>query len=160
MIVDRIKNLVKLKGGEYIAIESMEKEYGTCEYVNSVNGGIVCYGDGDMDRPVALVQVNTGMLAKWAESAGVQHSSVEELCRSPQAEKMVLDSMVQIGKTSGLGANEILGALALVPGTGPVTGELKADSPWTPENGGLTASNKLNRQPILKACSAVMDRLK
>jgi len=160
MIVDRIKNLVKLKGGEYIAIESMEKEYATSEYVNSVNGGIVCFGDGDMDRPVALVQVDTRMLAKWAESAGVQHSSPEELCKSPEAEKMVLDGMVKIGKTTGLGANEILGALALIPGTGPATGDMTAESPWTPENGGLTASNKLNRQPILKATAQIMDRLK
>ena len=55
MIVDRLKNLIKLKGGEYIAIEAMEKEYGTSSYVSGVNGGILCYGDADMDRPVAFV---------------------------------------------------------------------------------------------------------
>eukprot|EP00929_Paragymnodinium_shiwhaense_P101103 TRINITY_DN63920_c0_g1_i1.p1 TRINITY_DN63920_c0_g1~~TRINITY_DN63920_c0_g1_i1.p1 ORF type:complete len:693 (+),score=66.50 TRINITY_DN63920_c0_g1_i1:91-2169(+) len=69
MLVDRIKNLVKLKGGEYIAIESMEKEYATSAFVNGVNGGVMCYGDGDMDRPVALVQVNAAELERWA--AGV-----------------------------------------------------------------------------------------
>ena len=54
-IVDRLKNLIKLKGGEYIAIESMEKEYSTSSYVSGVNGGLMCFGDRDMDRPVAFV---------------------------------------------------------------------------------------------------------
>jgi len=57
-IVDRLKNLVKLKGGEYVAIESMEATYAQSVFVNGVNGGLMCYADGDMDRPVALVQVS------------------------------------------------------------------------------------------------------
>ena len=47
-IVDRKKNLVKLKGGEYIALEKMEMTYGNCEFVDAVGGGICVYGDGDM----------------------------------------------------------------------------------------------------------------
>mmetsp|Transcript_103575 Transcript_103575/g.259755 ORF Transcript_103575/g.259755 Transcript_103575/m.259755 type:complete len:784 (-) Transcript_103575:114-2465(-) len=160
MIVDRVKNLVKLKGGEYIAIEAMESAYNTSVYTNGMNGGLMCYGDGDMDRPVALVQANTHELEKWAKEQGLQYSSVEALCRTPEAEKLVLDAMVKIGKASGLGANEILCGLALIPGTGATTGDLTIDSPWTPENGGLTASNKLNRQPIQVGCSKILDPLR
>ena len=58
-IVDRLKNLVKLKGGEYVAIESMESTYAESVYVNGKNGGLMCYADGDMDRPIALLQVTT-----------------------------------------------------------------------------------------------------
>jgi len=58
-IVDRLKNLVKLKGGEYVAIESMEATYAQSVFVNGGNGGIMCYADGDMDRPIALVQVRS-----------------------------------------------------------------------------------------------------
>merc|ERR1711933_700422 len=83
MIVDRVKNLVKLKGGEYIAIEAMEKEYSRSPYVNSINGGLLCYGDGDMDRPVAFVQANGPELERWGNAAGINFQSLGELCQSP-----------------------------------------------------------------------------
>lgn len=157
MIVDRLKNLVKLKGGEYIAIEAMEKEYSTSTYVNGILGGIMCYGDGGMDRPVALVQCNTIELEKWAKAAGISYKCVEDLCKDPAAEKMVLDSLNAVGKAAGLAANEILCAISLISGTGPIEGEATENSPWTPENGGLTASNKLDRKKIQQICSKLME---
>jgi len=160
MLVDRLKNLVKLKGGEYIAIEAMEKEYSNSAYTNGINGGVMAYGDGDMDRPIALVQTNTAELEKWAKASGVQYSSVEELCKNPAAEKAVLDSMNAAGKEGDLAANEILCAIALIPGTGPMAGDLTAASPWTAENGGLTASNKLNRKPIQVSLKSLLEPLR
>lgn len=159
MIVDRLKNLVKLKGGEYIAIEAMEKEYSTSAFVNGVNGGIMCYGDGEMDRPVALVQVNASELERWAKN----HYRVrpfEELCKDTAAEKMVLESLVAAGKAGALGSNELLCAVALIPGTGPISGTPTPSSPWSAENGCLTASNKLNRQLIQLAFAEAMESLK
>lgn len=160
MIVDRVKNLIKLKGGEYIAIAAMEKEYATSVYANSINGGVLCYGDGEMDRPIALVQANTLELQKWAKAANIVYGSVDELCTLPAAEQVVLESMVSAAKRSGLGSNEVLCSVGLISGTGPSSEEMTTTSPWTPQNNGLTASNKLNRQPILKACSKLVDRLK
>ena len=97
-IVDRLKNLVKLKGGEYVAIESMEATYAQSVFVNGKNGGLMCYADGDMDRPVALVQANDYELKKWATANGVGFSNVEELCANPKACKMVTDDLNAIGK--------------------------------------------------------------
>merc|ERR1712139_696173 len=118
-IVDRLKNLVKLKGGEYIAVENMEKEYSTSAYVRGgVDGGIMCYGDGDLRRPVALVQANMPELKKWASGAGLSGLSDEALCKSSEAQKAVLDSVTSAGKGK-LGKNEGLVSIRLIPGTGP-----------------------------------------
>merc|ERR1711865_1353212 len=96
-LVDRKKNLVKLKGGEYIAIEQMEAVYGTSSFVDAKQGGIMVHGDGNIDKPVAIVQANMFELHKWAKL------------------------------NSGPGSDK---------------------SPWTPENGFLTASNKIDRNSI------------
>jgi len=160
MIVDRLKNLVKLKGGEYVAIEAMEREYSTSPYVNGVHGGIMCYGDGDMDRPVALVQVNTDELKKWAKNNEIKFKSLEELCKNPAAEKAVLDSMLAAGKAGDLAVNEMLVGVGLISGTGPMEGNATKDSPWTSENGGLTASNKLNRKPIQSVYASILEPLR
>jgi len=157
-IVDRLKNLVKLKGGEYVAIEAMEATYSQSVYVNGVNGGLMCYGDGDMDRPVALVQVNVYELKKWADSNSVAYTSPEDLCANPAAAKHVCQALNAIGKGK-LGGNEALAAVVLLPGTGPQEGT-SVDCPWTPENQYLTASNKLNRKPILSGFESLMTDLK
>lgn len=75
--MDRVKNLVKLHGGEYIAMENMELIYGGSQYVDAINGGIMTYGDGTLDRPVALVQVNEINLVQWAKSYGVEFGSLQ-----------------------------------------------------------------------------------
>jgi len=157
-IVDRLKNLVKLKGGEYIAIEAMEATYSQSVYVNGVNGGLMCYGDGDMDRPVALVQAADFELKKWADATGIAYTSLEDLCANPQAAEHVKADLNAIAK-GHLGNNELLAAVALLPGTAdPESAGL--DAPWTPENQYLTASNKLNRKPILKGFDAIMKDLR
>lgn len=155
-IVDRVKNLVKLKGGEYIAIENMEKEYSTSAYVSGANGGILCYGDGDMDRPIAFVVVDEKKLAGWAGSVGLQYGDdFPALCATPEANAEVLRALVKAGKDGNLGPNEILAACLLLPGTGPQDNQpAQFNDPWTPENGMLTASNKLNRKPIVQVYGA------
>jgi long-chain acyl-CoA synthetase len=159
-IVDRLKNLVKLKGGEYVAIENMEKEYGTSPYVRpGITGGIMCYGDGDMRRPVALVQTNMAELKKWASGQGLSGLTDEALCLNPEARKVVLASLITAAGGK-LGKNEGLIAVGLIPGTGPAEGAPSETSPWSAENGCRTASGKLDRKGIQKAALNMMESLK
>ena len=158
-IVDRLKNLVKLKGGEYVAIESMEKEYSKSIFVNALAGGIMCYGDGDMDRPVALVQANCVELGKWATSNGIAFKDNDDLCANPAVEAYALSDLNKEGRLGGVGANEILMAVTLISGEGEPT-EQEPNSPWTPENQFLTASNKLNRKPIQMGLEDILEPLK
>lgn len=137
-IVDRKKNLIKLKGGEYIAVENMEMTYGNCRFVDAVGGGICCYGDGDMDRPIALMQLNKVVVMNWAKENGVagDFSSVKD---SKELYDVIMKEMEGEHKHAGLGRNEKLIAIAFI-----------ADDPWTPENGCLTAANKLQRRAVVE----------
>ena len=107
----------------------MEAVYGGAGVVNALNGGVLCYGTGDMDRPVALVQVDIAALKKWADGAGVAYKSAEALCESKEAEKYVLDELNKVGKSGKLGANEVLAGVSLI-GTGePTRGRRRAAVP-------------------------------
>ena len=136
-IVDRKKNLVKLKGGEYVALEKMEMTYGNSSFVDAVHGGICCYGDHEMDRPVALMQVNEVVAMKWAKQNGI-NDDFETLLKSDTLHKAVLDEMVKEHRKSDLCHLEKLVGVALL------------HSPWTPENGCLTAANKLQRRAVIE----------
>jgi len=134
-IVDRKKNLVKLKGGEYVALEQMEMVYGHSNFVDAVAGGICCYADGDLDRPVALLQLNASYAEKWAKKRGIEQD-IETLKNSKQLYDAVLDSMNEEHAKSDLSHLEKLAGVALLT------------SHWTPDNGCLTAANKLHRHVI------------
>lgn len=135
-VVDRKKNLVKLKSGEYIALENMEMTYGNSPFVDAIAGGICCYGDGDMDRPIALMQLTEGAAMKWAKDNNVS-GDFESVKKSGDLQKAVLESMVIEGKKGGLSHLEKLKAVAFCA------------TPWTPENGCLTAANKLQRRAVV-----------
>lgn len=135
-IVDRVKNLVKLKGGEYVAIENMEMTYGNSSFVDAIHGGICCYGDGDMDRPIALMQLNEAVAMKWAKDNGVS-GDFETVKNSEELNKAVLEDMKKQGAKAGLSHLEKLVAICFLT------------EPWTPENGCLTAANKLQRRAVV-----------
>lgn len=156
-IVDRIKNLVKLIGGEYIAIEAMEAAFNASVFVDGQAGGLLVYGDGTMDRAVALVQANNVVLKNKAAALGIS-GDIEELCANKELCKAVCDDLNSEGKKAQLGANEKLAAVALIPNTGPVD-VATVTSPWTPDNTLLTASNKLNRKPLEQALESILTPL-
>lgn len=136
-IIDRKKNLVKLKGGEYIALEKMEMTFGNSSFVDAIGGGICCYGDGDMDRPVALMQLNEAVALKWAKQKGIT-GDIEALKKSKELEKAILEDLQAEHAKSDLSHLEKIVAVELL------------SSPWTPENGCLTAANKLQRREVIK----------
>jgi long-chain acyl-CoA synthetase len=135
-IVDRKKNLVKLKGGEYIALEKMEMTYGNSVFVDAVHGGICCYGDGDMDRPVALMQLNETSVMKWAKDNGIE-GDFKTIKDSKELYDAIMADFKDEHAKSDLSHLEKLVGVALLT------------SPWTPENGCLTAANKLQRNTVI-----------
>ena len=135
-IVDRKKNLVKLKGGEYIAVENMEMTYGNSKFVDAIAGGICCYGDGDMDRPIALMQLNEIVAMNWAKENGVE-GDFETIKNSKELVDAVMADLKNEHAKGGLSHIEKLVAVAFLT------------EPWTPENGCLTAANKLQRRMVI-----------
>ena len=136
-IVDRKKNLIKLKGGEYVAVENMEMIYGNISFVDAVAGGICCYGDGEMDRPIALMQLNPVVVQNWAKQNGVE-GDFDTLKDSKELYDAVMTEMQQEHKKGGLSHIEKLVSIAFLT------------DPWTPENGCLTAANKLQRRAVVE----------
>ncbi|KAF4666746.1 Long-chain-fatty-acid--CoA ligase 3 [Perkinsus chesapeaki] len=147
-IMDRVKNLVKLHGGEYIAMENMELIYGGSQYVDAVNGGIMTYGDGTLDRPVALVQVSEPNLTQWAKSAGISFQSIQDLVTKPEAEEEVLRSLMECHKSGGLTSIEKLAGIGLVC------------DPWTAQNKCLTATNKISRHAVIARDGELLEKVK
>ena len=50
-LIDRIKNLVKLRSGEYLALEKLESVYGSCD----ISQNLCVYANSEADKPVAIV---------------------------------------------------------------------------------------------------------
>lgn len=146
-IVDRVKNLVKLKGGEYIAIENMEMSYGNSKFVDAIAGGICCYGDGDMDRPIALLQLSEPNAMAWAKANNVS-GDFEKVKDTKELYDAVMDDMKKEHAKAGLSHLEKLVAICFLT------------EPWTPENGCLTAANKLQRRAVIEQFSKEFEATK
>merc|ERR1712194_39230 len=143
-IVDRKKNLVKLKSGEYVALEKMEMIYGNSDFVDAVSGGICCYGDGEMDRCVALFQIAKPASMRWAKETGLiggeeKEGDWEKVKNSTEFYKHVMAGFDKEHANRDLSRIEKLKAIVML------------DSPWTPENGCLTAANKLQRRVVVES---------
>ncbi|KAF1803842.1 hypothetical protein V8B55DRAFT_1509200 [Mucor lusitanicus] len=133
-VIDRIKNLVKLSNGEYIALEKLESVYKTALGVSN----ICVYGDSLFPRPVAIIMPAKPALKELAKSIHVetQGKSFEELCHDENIKKAFIVALLKQAKDSGLKGTEIIHDVYLT------------HEEWSSENGLLTAAQKLKRTAI------------
>jgi len=137
-IIDRKKNLVKLSGGEYIAIEKLESIYKSSPLLTN----ICVHADSNANKPMAIIVPNEQAVRKLASEQSLIDSADsaewKEVCQSSEVSKAVLAEMNGVGKKAGLKPLETLQCVVLAP------------EEWTPQNGFLTAAQKLQRKVILK----------
>ncbi|KAF7373891.1 Long-chain-fatty-acid-CoA ligase [Mycena sanguinolenta] len=150
-LIDRIKNLVKLAGGEYIALEQLESTYKACNYV----ANICVHATAEAKAPIAIIIPHEGNLrAALKGGAGSSSSSnddqgtkmgpidptksLADLCKDPRVVSLVLKECNAVGKKNGFKGMETLSAVVLTP------------DEWTPESGLVTAAQKIQRGPIAK----------
>jgi long-chain acyl-CoA synthetase len=135
-ITDRIKNLVKLSHGEYIALESIESRFKNSPFVDN----ICVYGDSEESFLVALVVPPKEPLREWAVKNNIpEPDNHEKLCNNPKARAAVLESVIAAGKAAKVKPVELPKAVYLCP------------EEWTPNNNMLTAAMKLKRGPVSAA---------
>jgi len=134
-VVDRKKNLVKLKGGEYVAVEAMETAFASSPYSEA----LCVIANGDLDGPLAIVCTENHALEKWAKGAGISFASVRELADKKEARQEVVKSFIAAGKEAGLSKLELRIKDCV----------LSTDTQWLPGKG-MTASMKLDRKKILE----------
>ncbi|CAJ2513727.1 Uu.00g018460.m01.CDS01 [Anthostomella pinea] len=140
-IIDRKKNLVKTLNGEYIALEKLESIYRSARVVNN----ICVYADQSKAKPIAIIVPAEPALKKLAEENGIQGSSLEELVHNKKLNGIVLKELQNAGRAGGLSGIEIIEGVAL------------SDEEWTPQNGLVTAAQKLNRKVILDKYKSEVD---
>lgn len=116
-IIDRVKNLVKLQGGEYIALEKLESVYRSSPAVQN----IMVHGDSEHSRPIAVVYVNEPAVKEMAKGAGVDPEA-HGLLKNEKVVGAVLKDLLAQGKGAGLSGLETIAGVVLT------------DDEWTPQN--------------------------
>lgn len=138
----RIKNLVKLSSGEYIALERLEAVYKSSNVVQNM----CVYGHPDAKQPMAVIiphEVHLRHALKQGAVNGVDpDASLHVLCEHPGVRKFVLENLNALGKKNGFKPLEILETVVLTA------------EEWTPESGLVTAAQKLQRKKILETHQA------
>ncbi|GAA5857026.1 hypothetical protein JCM3766R1_000266 [Sporobolomyces carnicolor] len=103
---------------------------------------ICVHADSNANKPMAIIVPNEQAVRKLASEqsliTGADSAEWKEVCENEQVQKAVLSEMNQVGKKAGLKPIETLQCVVLAP------------EEWTPQNGFLTAAQKLQRKVILK----------
>lgn len=118
-IIDRKKNLVKLSGGEYIAIEKLESAYKSCDYVQN----LCLHADSNAKQPMALVFPREDTFRKLPGAGG--SADFAELCKKDDMRKAMLKELNTVAKQSGFKPMEQIQCVILVPEDLPVTAAQK-----------------------------------
>lgn len=122
-VIDRKKNLVKLQGGEYIAIERLESTYKSCSLVQNM----CVHASQDASKPMAIVFPREGDLQKLvsSKSLGAEGEDLASLCKNRKVAAAVRAELNAVGKKNGFKPMESLQEVLLVPEELPMTAAQK-----------------------------------
>ncbi|KFQ71130.1 Long-chain-fatty-acid--CoA ligase 1 [Phaethon lepturus] len=141
-IIDRKKHIFKLAQGEYIAPEKIENVYLRCEALAQV----FVHGESLQAFLVAVVVPDPETLCSWAKKKGFE-GSYEELCKTKDLKKHILEDMLRIGKESGLKSFEQVKDIVM------------HTEMFSIENGLLTPTLKAKRPELRKYFQSQIDEL-
>ncbi|QDZ23683.1 acetyl-CoA synthetase-like protein [Chloropicon primus] len=141
-IVDRKKNIFKLSQGEYVAVEVVESVYKK----NLNMEQVWVYGNSFENCLVAIVVPNEEKIMAWAKDKGVA-GDYATVCKTPEANEMILGELKKTGKESKLKGFEIVKAVHLDYEQFSIETDL------------LTPSFKLKRPQLLKHYKSKIDAL-
>ncbi|KAF9441656.1 long-chain-fatty-acid-CoA-ligase [Macrolepiota fuliginosa MF-IS2] len=128
-LIDRIKNLIKLQHGEYIALEHLEAIYKSCDLISD----ICVYASAEAKQPLAIIVPHEHNLRRTRPSTS---ASLHDLCQDKAVKEKILNECNALGKKSGLRPVELLCDVILT------------SEEWTADNGLLTAAHKIQRSKI------------
>ncbi|KAG2039421.1 long-chain-fatty-acid-CoA-ligase [Suillus americanus] len=136
-LIDRIKNLIKLQGGEYIALEQLESTYKSCYLV----ANICVYADAEAKQPVGIIiphEANLRQALEAKSNPADARTQLSDLCTNKVVQDLILKECNAIGKKNSFKSMEILEAVILT------------SEEWTPESGLVTAAQKVQRSKVAK----------
>ncbi|KIO29189.1 hypothetical protein M407DRAFT_21758 [Tulasnella calospora MUT 4182] len=147
-IIDRIKNIMKLAQGEYVALEKVENVYTACPVVSQ----IYVHGDSLQDHLIAVVVPDPGALSEAAGSCGLKiepsdAQAIQKAITDPKVADAVLAMMTKTAKKAGLNGFETVKAIHLTL------------EPFTIENNLLTPTFKVRRRDAAALYKEVLDGL-
>ncbi|EAU81904.1 acyl-CoA synthetase [Coprinopsis cinerea okayama7 len=139
-VIDRLKNLIKLQNGEYIALEQLESVYKSCELISN----LCIYASQDASQPIGIIVPHENNLrAALRNSPDSKLSSlaskpIGDLCHDDDVKKLVLKTCNELARKNKFKQAEMFLAVIL------------SSEEWTPESGLVTAAQKVNRGAVSK----------
>ncbi|KAI7982530.1 Long chain acyl-CoA synthetase 1 [Camellia lanceoleosa] len=141
-ITDKMKNLIKLSQGEYVAVECLEKFYGITPIVED----IWVYGDSFRSMLVAVVVPNEENTIRCAYQNG-HRGSLSKLCFLKQLQDTVLLQLKSTAERTKLRGFEYIKGIILEP------------QPFDAERDLVTATLKKKRDKLHKYYKVKIDEL-
>lgn len=142
-VIDRKKFIFKLAQGEYVSPAKSEGVYCKSKFI----AHMMCYGSSIQSYLVAVVVPDEKHLMPWAASIGITGVSFQQLCALPEIKKLIMAEMRQCEISAQMRPFERALDIILV------------SEDFTPENGLLTATSKLNRSGILNKYRVPLEAL-
>ncbi|TFY63955.1 hypothetical protein EVJ58_g2936 [Rhodofomes roseus] len=147
-IIDRVKNIMKLAQGEYVALENIENVYSSCPLVAQV----FVYGDSLQSYILAVVVPDPVLLSQLLSKLGKNVSSdnvagLQESLSDPKVNAAILSELTKTAQENKLKGFEMVKRIHLTM------------EPFTVENGCLTPTFKIKRKETYEKFKNELDAL-